>query len=106
MFTIRNIGGICLLLAGSTWLWLTPEFVGRDVDTSGFLWSASRILDLVTIAAFSVATWGLFTGTTGGKLSRSARRSSGSSPSSRSGWRPRPEARRWAPPSGTPPSTS
>ena len=61
MFTIRNIGGICLLLAGSTWLWLTPEFAGRDVDTSGFMWATSRVLDLVTIAAFCVATWGLFT---------------------------------------------
>jgi hypothetical protein len=43
MFTIRNLGGIALLLAGSTWLWLTPEFAGRGVPTSGALWFVTRL---------------------------------------------------------------
>src|SRR3954462_8549744 len=61
MFTIRNLGGVALLLMGSTWLWLTPEFAGRGVSTSGPLWAATRALCLLTIAGFCVATWGLFT---------------------------------------------
>jgi len=60
MFTIRNLGGVALLAMGSTWLWLTPAFAGRGVSTSGVLWSATRALSLITVAAFCVATWGLF----------------------------------------------
>src|SRR3954468_9452631 len=61
MFTIRNLGGVALLLAGTTWLWLTPAFASRGVSTSGVLWACTRVLCLVTVAGFSVATWGLFT---------------------------------------------
>lgn len=60
MFTVRNAGGVALLLMGSTWLWLTPEFAGRGVATSGVLWSVTRVLCLLTVAGFCVATWGLF----------------------------------------------
>ena len=60
MITIRNLGGISLLLAGSTWLWLTPAFPGRGVSTTGVMWAITRALSLLTIAAFCVATWGLF----------------------------------------------
>ena len=42
MFTIRNIGGVSLLLDGSTWLWLTPAFAGCGVSTSGAWWALSR----------------------------------------------------------------
>src|SRR4051794_41954970 len=61
MMTIRNLGGISLLLAGSTWLWLTPAFAGRGVSTSGLLWGVTSALCLLTMAAFCVATWALFT---------------------------------------------
>jgi hypothetical protein len=61
MFTIRNLGGVALLLAGSTWLWLTPAFASRGVSTSGMLWGITRVLSLLTVASFGVATWGLFT---------------------------------------------
>src|SRR5689334_14694683 len=60
MFTIRNIGGVALLLAGSTWLWLTPAFASKGVTTDGAWWAVTRVICLVTIGAFTVATWGLF----------------------------------------------
>ena len=60
MFTIRNMGGIALFLAGSTWLWLTPMFATREVITSGFLWSVTQALSLLTIVGLCVATVGLF----------------------------------------------
>jgi hypothetical protein len=60
MFTIRNLGGIALFLAGTTWLWLTPAFATRGVSTSGTAWAVTRALSLLTVAAFCVATWALF----------------------------------------------
>jgi hypothetical protein len=60
MFTIRNLGGVALFCMGTTWLWLTPEFAGRGVSTSGVLWAVSRVLCLLTVGGFCVATWGLF----------------------------------------------
>lgn len=60
MFTLRNIGGVALFLAGTTWLWLTPAFATKGVSTSGALWALTRALCLLTIAVFCVATWGLF----------------------------------------------
>jgi hypothetical protein len=60
MFTIRNIGGVALFLAGSTWLWLVPAFATKGVTTAGALWSVTNALSLMTILAFCVATVGLF----------------------------------------------
>ena len=60
MFTIRNVGGVSLLLMGSTWLWLTPAFAGSGVSTSGALWEVTRVLCLLTVLGFCVATWALF----------------------------------------------
>jgi len=60
VFTIRNLGGVALFLAGTTWLWLTPAFASKDVSTSGTAWAVTRVLCLVTLLAFCAATWGLF----------------------------------------------
>jgi hypothetical protein len=60
MFTLRNLGGVALLLFGSTFVWLTPEFASRGVSTSSIWWSVTRILALVTVLGFTAATWGLF----------------------------------------------
>jgi hypothetical protein len=37
-----------------------PAFAGRGVTTSGALWAATRVLCLLTLAGFRVATAGLF----------------------------------------------
>jgi len=60
MFTIRNTGGVALLLFGSTYLWLTPEFASKGADTSGLGWQVVRVGSLVTVLGFTAATWGLF----------------------------------------------
>jgi|SRR5919197_2339894 glycerol uptake facilitator-like aquaporin len=60
MFTIRNLGGVALFLFGTTFLWLTPSFASPGVPTTGVAWSITQVLALVTIALFTVATWGLF----------------------------------------------
>jgi hypothetical protein len=60
MFTIRNLGGVAMFLFGTTFLWLTPSFAGPGVPTGGIAWSVTQVLALVTLALFTVATWGLF----------------------------------------------
>ena len=60
MFTIRNIGGVALFLFGTTFLWITPDFATRGISTSGIWWSATRVLALLTLLGFTIATWGLF----------------------------------------------
>jgi hypothetical protein len=60
MWSIRNIGGVSLLLWGSTFLWLTPGFVTPGLSTDSGWWSVTLVLSLATLAGFTVATWGLF----------------------------------------------
>lgn len=60
MFTIRSIGGIALFLFGTTFAWITPEFVTAGLRNGGPLWATVRVLALVTMAGFTVATLGLF----------------------------------------------
>lgn len=60
MFTIRNVGGVALFLFGTTFAWITPEFVTAGLKNTGGLWATVRVLALVTAAGFTVATWGLF----------------------------------------------
>jgi hypothetical protein len=60
VFTLRNVGGVALLLFGTTFMWLTPEFASRGVSTSSAWWAVTRVLALVTLLGFTVATWGLF----------------------------------------------
>jgi hypothetical protein len=60
MITIRNVGGAALFLFGTTYLWLTPAFATASIDTTGFWWGLTQILALLTLAGFTIATWGLF----------------------------------------------
>ena len=60
MFTIRNVGGVALFLFGTTFLWLTPSFASAGVPTKSTSWSVTNALSMLTLAGFTVATWGLF----------------------------------------------
>ena len=62
MFTIRNLGGIALLLFGSTYMWLTPLFAksAGTAATRTVLWSITMVLCVVTMLGFAVATIGIF----------------------------------------------
>lgn len=62
MFTIRNLGGVALFLFGTTYMWLTPLFAkNAGAPTRTVLWSIAMVLCFITMAGFTVATWGLFT---------------------------------------------
>lgn len=43
MFTIRNMGGVALLLFGSTFMWITPEFATRGISNTGPWWAVARV---------------------------------------------------------------
>jgi dipeptide/tripeptide permease len=60
VWTLRNLGGVALLLFGSTYVWITPEFVTEGLTRTGSLWMLVRVLALATVLGFTVATWGLF----------------------------------------------
>jgi hypothetical protein len=60
VFSVRNVGGVSLLLFGTTFVWLTPMFAAADVDTTGAAWATVAVLAAATIIGFTVATWGLF----------------------------------------------
>ncbi len=60
MFTVRNVGGASLFLFGTTFLWLTRMFASRGVTATGAAWAICDVLSYVSIAGFTLATWGLF----------------------------------------------
>ena len=60
MFTIRNVGGVALLLFGTTFLWITPAFASRGVPSAGLWWAVTRVLALLAMAGLIIAAGGLF----------------------------------------------
>jgi Na+/H+ antiporter NhaA len=41
-------------------MWLTPAFASRGVSTTGVLWAITRVLSLLTVAAFETVSWNAF----------------------------------------------
>jgi hypothetical protein len=56
----RAIVAIVVLLFGTTFLWLTPSFVGSAAKAQGTLWTVVQIVSLVTIVGFAVAAYGVW----------------------------------------------
>ena len=61
MFTFRNELAVGLFLFGSTYLWLTPAFVGDSAR--GTTWGIVQVLAFVAIIGFAIAAWGIFQST-------------------------------------------
>ncbi|HST87911.1 MAG TPA: hypothetical protein VLJ14_05980 [Ktedonobacterales bacterium] len=58
MFTFRNSVAVAVFLFGSTFLWMTPLFIGPTA--TGALWTAAQVLGFLAIIGFTVAAWGIF----------------------------------------------
>jgi hypothetical protein len=56
----RAIVAIVVFIFGTTFLWLTPAFVGSSVKAEGTLWTVVQIVSLVTILGFAVAAYGVW----------------------------------------------
>ena len=61
MLTFRNILAFGVFLFGTTYLWLTPSFVGKS--TSGAVWIIAQLLAMAAIIGFAAAAWGIFRAT-------------------------------------------
>ncbi|HEX5937911.1 MAG TPA: hypothetical protein VFZ75_09535 [Actinomycetota bacterium] len=60
MFSFKNWIALGLFLFGSTFLWMTRDFLANPREGSGVLWSIIQVLTLVAIVGFAVAAWGVF----------------------------------------------
>lgn len=62
MFSFKNWIALGLFLFGSTFLWMTRDFLANPREGSGVLWSIIQVLTLVAIVGFAVASWSVFKG--------------------------------------------
>jgi hypothetical protein len=60
MFSFKNSVALGLFLFGSTFLWMTRDFLANPREGSGALWSVVQVLVLATVVGFTGAAWGLF----------------------------------------------
>ena len=58
MLTFRNVLALGVFLFGTTFLWLTPSFVGKSL--TGSLWTVTQVLAMAAVVGFAVAAWGIF----------------------------------------------
>ena len=60
MLSFKNWVALGLFLFGSTFLWMTRDFLANPREATGTLWSAIQVFVLVAIIGFSIAAWVLF----------------------------------------------
>lgn len=60
MFEFKNWVAIGLFLFGSTFLWMTRDFLADRRMGTGIVWSIVQVLVFVAVAGFAVAAWGVF----------------------------------------------
>jgi hypothetical protein len=60
MFSFKNWVAMAFFLFGSTFLWMTRDFLANPREGTGALWSAVQVLVLVAIVGFTVAAWVVF----------------------------------------------
>jgi len=58
MLTFRNVLALGVFIFGTTFLWLTPSFVGKSA--TGAVWAVAQALAMAAILGFTVAAWGIF----------------------------------------------
>jgi len=58
MLTLRNVVALGVFLFGTTYLWLTPTFVGKSA--TGGVWTVAQALAMVAVLGFALAAWGIF----------------------------------------------
>jgi hypothetical protein len=60
MFTFKNWVALAFFLFGSTFLWMTRDFLANPREGSGAMWSVVQVLVLIAIVGFTVAAWVVF----------------------------------------------
>jgi hypothetical protein len=60
MFSFKNWVAIGLFLFGTTFLWMTRDFLANPREGTGVLWSVIQALAFASIIGFTVAAWAVF----------------------------------------------
>ena len=60
MFTFKNWVALGLFVFGTTFLWMTRDFLANPREGTGTLWSTVQVLAFVAIIGFSFAAWLVF----------------------------------------------
>ena len=60
MFTFKNWVALGLFVFGTTFLWMTRDFLANPREGTGTLWSTIQVLALVAIVGFGFAAWLVF----------------------------------------------
>lgn len=62
MFSFKNWVALGLFLFGTTFLWMTRDFLANPREGAGAVWSVIQVLVFIAIAGFAVAAWVVFKG--------------------------------------------
>ena len=60
MFSFKNWVALGLFLFGTTFLWMTRDFLADPREGAGAVWSVIQVLVFIAIAGFAVAAWVVF----------------------------------------------
>lgn len=60
MFSFKNWVAMGFFLFGSTFLWMTRDFLANPREGTGALWSVVQVVVLVAVVGFAVAAWVVF----------------------------------------------
>jgi hypothetical protein len=60
MFTFKNLVALGLFVFGTTFLWMTRDFLANPREGTGALWSTIQVLAFVAIVGFAFAAWLVF----------------------------------------------
>jgi hypothetical protein len=60
MLTFKNLVAVGLFVFGTTFLWMTRDFLANPREGSGALWSVVQVLVFAAIIGFAAAAWAVF----------------------------------------------
>lgn len=60
MFSFKNLVALGLFVFGTTFLWMTRDFLVNPREGTGAIWSMIQVLALASIVGFAAAGWGVF----------------------------------------------
>lgn len=60
MFSFKNLVAVGLFVFGTTFLWLTRDFLANPREGTGALWSVIQVVVIASILGFAAAGWGVF----------------------------------------------
>ena len=60
MFSFKNVVAVGLFVFGTTFLWMTRDFLANPREGAGSLWSVIQVFAFISIIGFAAAGWAVF----------------------------------------------